>query len=261
MESQENFDTLKEKTKKKQSKYFANLRRTVDRLMDEQDLSVKDLIRMSDLSPTAINSFLYDAELLDCKLSTAVGMSKAFGLTIAELAETETISEEVLTIVKAFRTLPVAEQKLIAFLVSSFAHSHEEHKSERNINVMIPECNCNGNMKETFDYELMNIDQIGDELIHRVFMGIQIPCEHYLPHYMQGQVLLIANDRDAIGSENTVIKVNDNLIITHRVVKNGKAEYYGIRDGLLHSGEDDRIFVVGYIAKTIKAENVKWVKK
>lgn len=261
MQNQENEKIVIEKTKKKPSKYFVNLRRSVDRLMDEQDFSVKDLIRMSDLSPTAINSFLYDMDLLDCKLSTAVGMSRAFGLTIAELAETDTISEEVLTIIRAFRTLPVAEQKLIAFLVGSFAHTHEEHKSERNINVMIPQCNCNGNLKETFDYELLNIDQIGDELIHRVFMGIQIPCEHYLPHYMQGQVLLLANDRDAIGSENTVIKVNDNLIITHRVVKNGKAEYYGIRDGVLRSEEDDRIFIVGYIAKTIKAENVKWVKK
>lgn len=261
MKKSENEIFFDEKLQKNQSKYFVNMRRNVDALMEEKGYTIKDLTRISGLSPTVVDSFLYKYDLQDCKLSTAVGMSRAFGLTIAELAETDTISEEVLTIIRAFRTLPVAEQKLIAFLVGSFAHTHEEHKSERNINVMIPQCNCNGNLKETFDYELMNIDQIGDELIHRVFMGIQIPCEHYLPHYMQGQVLLLANDRDAIGSENTVIKVNDNLIITHRVVKNGKAEYYGIRDGVLRSEEDDRIFVVGYIAKTIKAENVKWIKK
>jgi uridine kinase len=51
--------------------------------------------------------------------------------------------------------------------------------------------------------------------------------------------------------ENSVIIVNDNLIITHRVIEDGKPKYYGIRDKVLRSEDDDRIYVVGYIAKVI----------
>ena len=118
---------------------------------------------------------------------------------------------------------------------------------------MQPICANSGNLKLTSDYDTLNRDHIGDDLYHKVFLGIQIPCLHYLPHYTQGDVLLLANDRDAMRGENTVIIINGNVIITNRVVENGVAKYYGLRDKKFKSIETDNMEVLGYVAKIIRA--------
>ena len=97
----------------------------------------------------------------------------------------------------------------------------------------------------------MDISHLNEELYHKVFFGIRIPCDHYLPHYMQNDILLIANDRDAMKGENTVIMVEDNICITKRVIEKGKVRYYGVRDNVLHAKDLDTVQVVGYIAKVM----------
>ena len=117
---------------------------------------------------------------------------------------------------------------------------------------MQPLCAGNGNMKLTNDYELMDITHLGDDLVYKIFLGIKIPCLHYLPHYTEGDVLLIANDRDAMKGENTVIMFHDNLVITNRIVENGVEHYYGLRDGKLRPTDSSHIQIIGYVAKIIR---------
>ena len=116
---------------------------------------------------------------------------------------------------------------------------------------MNPLCAHNGNLKKTGDYDKLDISELNEELYHKVFFGIKIPCEHYLPYYMQNDILLIANDREAMKGENTVIMIGDNICITNRVKENGKVRYYGLRDNMLHAKDLDTVQVVGYIAKVI----------
>lgn len=248
--NEKNFDTEKN-IWGKSTNHFHIMRRNVDKLMDERDMTLKQLAELSGLNMETVKTFLYDKESKDCKLTTAIGIAKAFGLTVAELAETETIEPRIIENMKIYRELPESSKTLIDFMVKHQKFIHEEHRSNRVISVMQPICNNNGNMKKTNIYEPLNIDNIGKESLHRIFMGIKIPCEHHLPHYMKGDVLLIANDRDAHANEHSVIIVNDNLIITHRVIENGKPKYYGIRDNVLRSEDDDRIYVLGYIVKVI----------
>ena len=107
-------------------------------------------------------------------------------------------------------------------------------------------------MKMTNDYEIMDITHLGDELTYKIFLGIKIPCLHYLPHYTQGDVLLIANDRDAMKGENTIIEINGNLAITNRVMENGVEKYYGLRDGKPRLLDSQQTEVLGYVAKIIR---------
>ena len=246
-------DEISEKIsgKKEVSTYFANMRRNADRLKKERGYKLKDIVEKSELKEETVNSFFYDMSLSDCRLSTAAGIAKSFGVTIAEMAETETIEPRLLENMKAYRELPESSKSFVDFIISQVKFMHENHKSQRVVNMMIPECNNNGNLKKTNIYEPLNVDNIGSEDLHRVFMAIKIPCNHYLPYYMKNDIILIANDRDAFQNEKSVIIVNDNLIITRRVIENGKPKYYGIRDNVLHSEDDDRIYVLGYIVKVI----------
>lgn len=118
---------------------------------------------------------------------------------------------------------------------------------------MTPFCNGHGNLKKTEEYERIDISNVGEEVMHKVYFGIKLPCDHYLPHYKENDILLIANDRDAIGKEKTVIMVDDNLIITNRVVEKGVVKYYGLRDNVFRTEQKDFIRVIGYIAKVIES--------
>ena len=72
-----------------------------------------------------------------------------------------------------------------------------------------------------------------------------------MPHFTPNDILLIANDRNSIKGENTVIIVDDNIVITKRIIENGCVNYYGIRDNMLHATDLDSVQVVGYITKVI----------
>lgn len=241
-----------EKLVEKSTKYIDNFRKNIDMLMAEHDYTIKETAEIADISYDTFKTFLYDKEAKDCRLSTAVKLARAFHISIDELVGAGTIEPKGLESMKTYRTLPHGSRRFIDWHIRNQKFLHEKHGSKKTVNIMQPMCANNGNMKMTNDYEIMDITHLGDELTHKIFLGIRIPCLHYLPHYTEGDVLLIANDRDAMKGENTVIEINDNLIITNRIVENGVANYYGLRDKKFRGTESDRTEVLGYVAKIIR---------
>ena len=69
------------------------------------------------------------------------------------------------------------------------------------------ECNHNGNLKITTNYRHIDITDIGEEYRSKVFFGITMPCDHYMPTYSPYDILLIANDRNAKINENDIDEV------------------------------------------------------
>lgn len=246
-------ETPEQKMVKKNTKYIDVFRRNIDILMEKYDYTIKETAEIADISYDTFKTFLYDKEARDCRLSTAVKLARAFHLSIDELVGAETIEPRAMENLQIYRTLPEGSKALLDWHVKNQKFVHEKHNNKKIINLMLPICNSNGNLQMTNDYEEMDIEHIGDELFHKVYLGIKIPCLHYLPHYTQGDVLLLANDRDAMHGENTVIVINNILVITRRTVENGNVKYYGIRDGKLRSENPDHVEVLGYVAKIIRA--------
>lgn len=241
----------KKSGKKTVSIYLTNMRRNADRLKRERGYKLKDIVERSGLKEETVNTFFYDMDLQDCRLGTAVGIAKAFGVTVAELAETETMDDRIIEDIKIYRTLPERSKALIDWHIRNQKFMHEEHSKDRPISIMKPICSNNGNLKRTYDYEVFNTSALDTEFYHKIFFGIRIPCEHYVPFYMPNDILLIANDRDAMKNEHTVVIINDNILITNRIVKGGHVSYYGIRDNVLHATDLDTVQVIGYITKVI----------
>lgn len=241
--------TKKEKSGEKPKNYIDVLRKNLDIIMEERDLTIKELAEMADIGFETFRSFLYDKEAKDCRLSTVVKLSSALNIPIGLLVGS--LDVKAMELLKIYRSLPQSSRSLIDWHINNQAFIHSTHNNTRIITIMQPVCANNGNLKRTYDYEKFDASILNEELYHKVFFGIKIPCEHFLPHYKENDLLLIANDRDAMKGENTVIIVNDNIVITHRIVENGKAQYYGIRDNVLHATDLDTIQVVGYIAKVI----------
>ena len=133
--------------------------------------------------------------------------------------------------------------------IDSLNKKNEPHR--RYVSVMELECNNNGNLKITTSYRHIDITDIGEEYRSKVFFGITMPCDHYMPTYSPYDILLIANDRNANINENVLIRTDGNLFIAKRKADNGIVKYYSIRDGKFRLNEEDIDEVVGYIATTI----------
>lgn len=229
--------------------FIETLRKNLDIIMEERKLKIRELAELCDITFDTLKTFLYDKEAKDCRLSTVVKLSKGLEIPIGMLIGS--LDEEALELLKMYRSLPKSSKSLIDWHIRNQMFLHQHHDKTRFISVMNPLCASNGNLKKTGDYDKLDISGLNEELYHKVFFGIKIPCEHYLPHYMQNDILLIANDREAMKGENTVIMIGDNICITNRVKENEKIRYYGIRDNMLHAKDLDTVQVVGYIAKVI----------
>lgn len=241
-----------DKYRDKQINYIDAFRRHLDALMLEHDYTIKETSEIADISFDTFKTFLYDKEAKDCRLSTAIKLAKAFHMSIDELVCAGTIDPKGLENIKVYRSLPQGTRRFIDWQIENQKFLHEQHNNAKIVNVMQPLCSGDGNMKQTNDYEIMDISHLGNDLAYKIFLGIKIPCLHYLPHYTEGDVLLIANDRDAMRGENTIIMFQDNLVITNRRIENGKEHYYGLRDGKLRPTDPGQIQVVGYVAKIIR---------
>ena len=248
----QNSKNSEEKMVEKSTKYIDTFRKNIDMLMAEHDYTIKETAEIADLSYDTFKTFLYDKEAKDCRLSTAVKLARAFNISIDELVGAGTFKPSGLEGIKAYRSLPEGSKRFLDWQVRNQKFIHEQQSNTKFVNVMLPLCAGNGNLKQTNDYEVMDITRLGDELTYKIFLGIKIPCLHYLPHYTEGDVLLIANDRNALKGENTVVMFNDNMAITNRLVENGKENYYGLMDGRLRPLDPKQIQIIGYVAKIIR---------
>lgn len=230
--------------------YMSAFRKNVFAYVDDKDITINQISEEAEIPYSTLKTFLY-SDSKDCNLSTAVKLARALGISIDRLVGAETIDEDIVEMFLSFKSLPKSSQALIKWHLSNQIYLNEIHKDKKEITIMKPDCNGYGNMKKTEDYELIDITSLGNDVMHKVYFGLRIPCNHFLPHYKEDDVLLIANDRDAIANEKTIVLINDNLIITKRVVENGVVKYCGLRDNHFVIEEKDYMQVVGYIVKVI----------
>lgn len=248
MKSQK-MENFEEKSSGKSTNYIETFRKNIDRLMAQHDYTIVELSEFADMSFSTLKNFLYDKEAKDCRLSTAIKLAEVFDVTIDELVGI--LDAKTARQLDSYRTLPKSSQALIDWYINNEVFIHSQHDKTKPITIMLPVCAHNGNLKKTSDYIHFDASVLDNELYHKVFFGIKIPCDHYLPHYRQNDILLIANDRNAMNNEDTVVLINDNIVITHRVSQDGIILYYGIRDKVLHAKDSKMAQVIGYIAKVI----------
>lgn len=248
----------KEKLKKISKNLSANsddfmsaFRKNMFMYIDEKDITIKDISEESCVPFSTLNTLLY-GNSKDIKLSTAVKLAKALNVSIDELIGAETINEVSRESISICRNLPDNALYLVRWYIryiDSLNRKNEPNKLY--VSIMELECSHNGNLKITTNYRHIDITDIGEEYRSKVFFGITMPCDHYMPTYSPYDILLIANDRSAKISENVLIRIDGNLFLAKRRVENENAKYYSIRDGKFRINEDDVDEVIGYIATTI----------
>ncbi len=234
--------------------YIDSFRKNIFQLMDSHDLSLRELSEKADMPFETLKSFLY-GDARDCKLSTAVKVSRAFDISIDEIVGAETMQPLSKQSLAMCRELP----DYVVYLIRSFIR-HQYHMYSQfdeksvHIPVLLPECQ-NGYLQTTNVTEAVCIDHLTNGLKSKICIGLKIPCEHYEPFYMPNEIILLAADRDGQHNERCVVSYRGNFFLTRKIyyIENGekKFKYVSLIDGkneILPNDLDDKLgYVVGYL--------------
>lgn len=243
---------LSQKLSANKDNYMDSFRKNIDLYVREKDITIREIAEEADIPFSTLNTVIYGSAK-DCKLSTAVALARALGVSIDELIGAETIDEMSRESLSICRNLPENAVYLIRWFIRHQEKIHSGLPEEKKIiSVMQTICQMNGNLKPGNEFTALDISHLRNNVRPKVFIGIKIPCDHYMPVYSPYDILLVANDRKPSPIENSVIIHGGNLFIAKRKeeIENGKtvAKYYSIRDGKFRVNEEDIDEAIGYIA-------------
>lgn len=227
--------------------YMSAFRKNIDMYIAEKDITIREVAEVADISFDTLKTFIY-GDSKDCKLSTAVKLARAFNVSIDELVGAETMNSIVRENVAKCRNLPDAQLYLIRYLIENQVSMLNKNKvnGDKFISIMRPKCQ-NGNLEATNVFEPMCIDHMPDNVKSKVFVGIMISCDHYMPYYSPYDVLLLGADRKAQNKEHCVIVYFNRLFVVERVITKDFDGYVGFinKDFKVTEKEIDRF--VGYV--------------
>ena len=228
--------------------FIAAFRKNLFMYSDEKDITLKEIAENADIPFSTLNSFLYGSSK-DIKLSTAVKLAHALDVSIDELVGADTLSGLSRESIAICRSLPENAVYLIRWYIRYIDRLNSKNKTgHKYVSIMEIDQAENGNLKMSTQYKQIDITNIPPEVKSKVFFGITMPCDRYMPTYSPYDILLIANDRSPKPSENSLLQINKYLFIAKRRIENGVAKYYSIRDGKFRCDEDMIDENIGYIA-------------
>ena len=234
--------------------YIESFRENIYIFLKESDITIRELAEKADIPFDTLKSFLYRKDIKDCKLSFAVSLAKVLEISIDELIGAEVLDQFTRERLAICRNLPKHSLYLVQWFIREQKRLSDNHsKTKKIISVMQPHY-VNGRLNPTNVFEPLNIDLLSDNVKSKVFIGIRITCEDYMPHYSPYDTLLLANDREAYPHERCVILYYGKILIVTKTekIKNNKkvVEYVGIRDKNIVINEKDIDTIIGYIVCT-----------
>ncbi|MCQ2080740.1 MAG: helix-turn-helix transcriptional regulator [Lachnospiraceae bacterium] len=235
--------------------YMNTFRDNVRMYIDQKEITIAEVAELADVPESTLKSFIY-GKSQDCNLSTAVKLSRVFDLSVDEMVGCGTIVPQTCESLQIMRTLPESFTHFVRWAIHYHKDMLESNKVIKHaVEIMNAEEADDGNLKMTNNFDIIDISGVNQDLFPKIFMGIRIPSNRFAPKYFEGEIILLANDRDARESEPVVVSTNDNLWIFKRkeevVDGEKKVHYYSIRDGKLRATCDQIPMVIGYVAKTI----------
>lgn len=236
--------------------YMSSFRKNLFMYIERKDITLLELAEAADISSNTLRSFLY-GDATDCHVSTVVKLARALNVSCDELLGSGTISSQTCESLQLVRQLPESFTHFVRWAIHYHFHLLNTQKvTERAIEIMAAECKDNGNLKMTNNFDVMDISDMNDELRPKIFMGIRIPCNHYMPLYDEGDIVLIANDRNARTGELVVIGVGENMWILKckEEIENGQkvVNYYSPRNGLKRVSQHEVNYILGYVVKVVR---------
>ena len=225
--------------------YLSTLRDNVRKFMDECGYTMDELAEIADMPLSTFRDFIY-GNTATVKITPIIRLAKEFGISIDELVGADTLPAETKESLQILRRLPEHFSYFFRWSIRA-TERHRNRIKPKGKAVSLLHLTCeDGSLKPSNDFDLIDISDIPLDKRAKIFMGIKIPCDHYMPLYSPYHVLLIANDRHPRPSEVCLIASSGSLWL----VKLDKGKFYSLRDGKYRCDEDYIDELVGYVAAT-----------
>ncbi|MCR5736020.1 MAG: helix-turn-helix transcriptional regulator [Eubacterium sp.] len=236
-----------------QENFMFSFRSNVEQFAKDNNLTIKNISEMSDVSFATLNSFLY-GNVKDCKLSTAIKLSKAFGLGLDELIGAGTVSDGVCRGLNIVRNFPDRTRYMIHWLLEYHQRLIETKKTNKFIHVIKPQVKHGEGIYFTNQFELLNLSDFQEGIAPTAFMAILLPSDTYMPMYAPGDILLLAQKGYYEKDVDYVMVHEKRIHIVRKVMDNGTECYADVSDSYFRIpvGLEDRI--VGYVVDVLCRE-------
>ena len=234
--------------------YMKSLIENIQMLRTHHGWSVRALAEKAEMPTETLQTFL-KGKSKDCNLSTVVKLSRAFGVSMDELVGAETISAPTRQTIAMSRQLKEHHRYVIRmFAKHQYLLHGEVPPNSKQISVLTPDCE-HGHLKSTHLCEAINVDHLQPAIKSEVCLGLKIPCDHYEPHYLQDEILLLGAHREGQNGERCVISKDGYLYICKKRITfvNGvkTIDYMSVINGKLlfnFKEIDDRVgYVIGFL--------------
>lgn len=239
---------------KNDTDYMRRFRENVLQYMEKEGITLNQLAELSNLSVDTLKSFLYkDAK--DCKLGTAVGLAKAMHMSIDRLLDAGTMKPVIAECLEIVEKLPQHEYTFLVWYIRRLGrlYGDEDFLLPGYVSVMTPQC-ANGTLLWSNEWTRKNIESCPPDTRMKCFMGLTIPCFHYMPAYGNGDILLLAQDRRPMNGEHCIIEMNQSIYIARCVKKGDDFFFHSIVNADTIACHTDISKVIGYVAHVIRAQ-------
>lgn len=242
--------------------YIETLKRNIEKYMVFANITIKELSEAANIPFATLNNLLYSKTHKDCKLSTVINLARAMGISVDELLGCVAMSEEEHHLIASMRRLPTRTKYMVNWFLDyqiqlSTAYNFGKQKI---INVMYPQIEYTNNLLPSDDFRPLDISNYPIEIKTKVFMGMCVCCENYMPNFCPYDILLIANDRPAKSKEICVIVNYGHIHLAKRIERHYKGEitvqYISLRDGLVRATDKEVEMVIGYVAEVY--HDLRW---
>lgn len=223
-------------------------RQNIWKYAENRGMNIVDIANKSGVPINTINSFLHKISN-DMKISNVAKIAKTLNISIDELVGADTMHKLTKESLGICRNLPENDLYLVRWFIRYlFALNAKSEPNKRYVSVIVPELTNDGDFKISSNYEKIEITDLEEPLRSKIFVGCRIASDYYMPHYIPGKIILIANDRSPKPNEHVVIRKDKFLFIACPKKEHGKFSYYSLRNGKYWLNENDIDEVIGYIA-------------
>lgn len=183
-------------------------------ILEAKCITLREWAELADISFSTLNSFLY-GNSKTCDINLPIKLARAIGVTVDELLGSGTMSEGTRECVSKCRRLPTHFVNLARSYIRHIFKLFLKTASKEPRLVMLPEYR-NGHLQTTNVTTEIDVSHLDRNIQSRIAHCLCIPCDHYEPYFMKGEIILLAVDRDGQNDEICVISHNGEYYIVRK---------------------------------------------
>ena len=234
--------------------YMESMRENIQMYLTDMGMSLNEFSEYVNVPYSTLNSIMY-GKSNDVKFSTVLSIARSLGITLDELTGAGTMEDKMRESVRICRSLPEQSLYLMRYMIRHQAKIYSSlEKNHKYISLIKPQV-VNGLIATTNSVEPFCADNLPEDMKSKVYLGMLIPCNFYVPHYLPGEIILISADREPQGGEQCVVTSNGGIyiVVKDHVINDGIMEWRyvplmsqnaALPDGII----DDKLgYIVGFL--------------